>query len=361
MSINNYDELKGFIDYTNKEEWKNYIEKYVIPIWKNAFILKSFSEKIVKEFNNASLQEIDKEDLPLLIGGIIPSKEVVYKKNSLAKFYDNFFGLKLRDIQSWILGGKTEIPLEVIVEETAFTRFVNKIYSLSNEALSNQTLIEYSIPELNYIELKRNPEKIMELIKDFLQSILNISINYNYYTFFLWSIKQIPYKFMKKAYPRIDKIIEFLENEFGLTEFKWEIPFVRDSELYREYTIWCWPEYQYYKQYKGKSFGGSICMLNEIIWEHLTPLTDLGKILFEYFAPLPDLKNEYISRIKKSTDWIIIFYRRISAGEEYSKVGELTIMDMIDKISSDLFTGLKKITDIGSRDKYTKYISLSSI
>ena len=69
------------------------------------------------------------------------------------------------------------------------------------------------------------------MVKDFYQLILSISVNYNYYAFFLWSIRQIPYRFMKAAYPRIDQIMDFLEAEFGLTRLRWNLPFGEDKIL----------------------------------------------------------------------------------------------------------------------------------
>jgi len=360
--MSNYDLLESFIDYTNKDEWKNYIKNYIIPLWRNASILKEFFENLKSEFQNILLRDVAEKDLPLLLGGVIPSREEVYRRNSLAKFYNRFFGLKLSDLQSWILGGElTGTQLKVIIEETAFIRFVNEIFKWSDRAIHYQTLVEFLEPEMNYNELKENSNKLKELIKDFYQFVLNISINYNYGTFFLWSIKQIPYRFMRKAYPRIDQIIAFLQTEFGLKPLRWKIPFSEDSSFYKDYTIWCWPEYDAqsdrggwcgpeYSQ--GKSFGGSICALNEVIWRHLTKgyysPTDLEKIFGEYFTVFPNLKEEYVGRVKDRLAGKIysyIYYRGIAAAEDRSKVGEtnLTIMQMIDEISPYLFTGLAKI------------------
>jgi hypothetical protein len=262
-------------------------------------------------------------------------------------------------------GESTWTQLRVIVEETAFTHFVNEVFKWSDRAICYQTLVEFAEPSMNYKELKeKSGDKLKELIEDFYQSILNISINYNYGTFFLWSIKQIPYRFMKEAYPRIDQIKDFLENEFGLEPLRWKIPFGEDSNLYKDYTIWCWPEYNAqsnkggwcgpeYSQ--GKSFGGSICALNEVIWRYLTKgssPTDLEKIFIEYFTVFPNLKEEYVSRLKNKLAGKIysyIYYRGLMAAEDRAKVGEtnLTIMQMIDEISPYLFTGLAKIVYVG--------------
>lgn len=78
------------LDYTDRNEWKNHIENYLIPLWKNALTLKEFSENLKGEFQNTLLQDVNEEDLPLLLGGVIPSGKEVYRRNSLAKFYNWF-------------------------------------------------------------------------------------------------------------------------------------------------------------------------------------------------------------------------------------------------------------------------------
>ncbi|MEM0328128.1 MAG: hypothetical protein QXN53_06110 [Thermoproteota archaeon] len=372
--MSNYDLLEGFIDYTNKEGWMDYIKSYVIPLWKSALILREFFDNLKSEFQNVLISTVAEKDLPLLFGGVIPSREEVYRRNSLAKFYNKFFGLKLSDLQSWVLGGElTGTQLKAIIEETTFVRFVNEIFKWSDRAVRYQTLVGFTEPEVDYKGLKEDPNKLKELVKDFYQSILNVSVNHNYHTFFLWSIKQIPYKFMKEAYPRIDQIIEFLEAEFGLTYLRWKAPFSEGSSLCKDYTIWCWPEYNTqsdrgglcgpeYSQ--GKSFGGALSVLNEAIWKHLikgySP-TDLEKIFTEYFTVFPYLKEEYISRVKDRLAGKIysyIYYRGITAAEERSRLSEtnLTIMQMIDEISPYLFTGLAKIAYIGD-----DYIQISQV
>ena len=362
-TVVNYDRLEGFIDYTNVDSWKEYIKSYVIPLWRNTLILKEFYENLRSEFHDVLLSDVAEKDLPLLLGGIDPRKEEVYRKNSLAKFYSKFFGLKLSDLQSWVLGGgNVGIPLKVIVEETAFTRLVNDVFKWLDRAVHYQTLVDFTEPEVEYQQLKKDPYKLLKLIRDFYQQILGITVNYNYYTFFLWSIKQIPYKFMKAAYPRIDQILEFLEDEFGLTKFNWNPPFSEDSPLYREYTIWCWPEYNTKSERggycgpdysQGRSFGGSICVLNEIIWSYTSrsysSLTrELKDIISSYFTMFPNLEEDYVSRVKGRVIGKLyprIYYRGISAAEDQSKVGEtnLTIMQMLDEVSPYLFTGLAKI------------------
>ncbi|MHC1629530.1 MAG: hypothetical protein ACXQTG_01060, partial [Methanoculleaceae archaeon] len=172
-----YDDIEGFIDYINRKEWERYIAESVIPLWKITWVIKEYFEDLKGEFDNLQLSEVREEDRPLLLGGIRPSNDEMYSRNSLAKFYLKFFGLRLKDLQSWIHQEQygdtlTEVTAEVI--ETEFIKLVRDIFNLIDYALQYQTLVsDFEESELNYEELKRNPQKVKELIKEFYQTLLN--------------------------------------------------------------------------------------------------------------------------------------------------------------------------------------------
>jgi hypothetical protein len=226
--MRNYDKIEGFIDYTKEEEWKKYIETYIIPLWEKAWILKEYFEEIRREFDGLPFSEVREEDKSLVLGGITPSIDEMYTRSSLSKFYAKFFGLRLKDIQSWILQSQTgemltEINIEVV--ETEFIRFLKEIFALLDHGLLRQQLVtDFREPESNYEVLKRDPNKVKEIIKNFYQDILNITLNYNYGTFFLCSVNQITYRYVKAAYPRIEEVLDLMMNEFGLIELKWNNP-----------------------------------------------------------------------------------------------------------------------------------------
>ena len=349
--MGNYDELEGFIDYTKEDEWKRYIESYVIPLWKHSWILKEYWEELRNEFDALPFDEIGEEAKPLLLGGIVQNRDDIYTRNSLAKFYAKFFGMKLKDIQSWILQAQTgemltEINVEVV--ETEFTKFVKEVFDLLDCELPHQQIVtDFKEPEFNYAELKKNPDKIKGIITNFYQSILNFSLNYNYGTFFLCSINQVTRRYMKAAYPRIDDCFGFLVNEFSLTELKWSNPIKPDSRTFKEYTIYCFPEYN--PDNKGKSFGGAICTLNETIWKIFSHSSEIKNALTMLFGNVPDLKEEFRGGIKSRLPekyYSCIYYKGITASERGytdAEAGNKTIMEMLDENSPSLFTNLRKI------------------
>ena len=96
--MRNYDLLDTFFNYTNREEWTQYIQTKIIPLWKDCVKLLEFKQKLSK-FKDKKFSQISSEDRPILLGGI--EKDGTYGENSLAFFYKDFFGLYL-DILAWI-------------------------------------------------------------------------------------------------------------------------------------------------------------------------------------------------------------------------------------------------------------------
>lgn len=348
-----YDEIEGFIDYTNKEIWKDYIINSVIPLWRSAWIIKEYLEELKTEFDNLLLSEVKEEDRALLLGGIRSSNDEIYSRNSLARFYLKFFGLKLKDIQSWILQQRqgetlTEITVEVV--ETEFIKLVREIFNFLDYALQYQTLVSnFKEPQLNYEELKKNPEKVKEIIKEFYQALLNITLNHNYGTFFICSINQVSYKTMKTAYPRIDQALEFLQDEFGLIELDWNNPIKPETQTFKDYTIYCFPEYNPKKQ--GKSFGGAIVKLNELLWSTFSGSSEIKETLSMLFGEIPNLKEEFREKVKSQLPekyhyWI--YFKGITASESRAKIKESgkTLMELLDENMPWLFTSLIKISNV---------------
>jgi len=345
-----YEKIEGFINYTNKDEWVNYLNNFVIPLWSTSWLIKEYFEELKREFNNLHLSDVKEEDKPLFLGGIRPTSDEIYSRNSLAKFYLKFFGLRLKDLQSWILQQQhgetlTEIALEV--KETEFIKLVKEIFNLLDYALQYQALVsDFKEPQFDYKELKRNPDKVKKLIKEFYQALLNITLNYNYGTFFLCSINQLPYKYMKSAYPRIDQVLEFLQKEFGLEELDWNNPINPETRIFKDYTIYCFPEYNPRKP--GKSFGGAICKLNELLWNKFSYSSEIKETFGMLFGEIPNLKEEFRERVKSQLperyySWI--YFKGITASESTSHIEESgkTLMELLDKNMPWLFTSLIKI------------------
>lgn len=369
--MGSYDDIEGFIDYASEDAWKKYIESYVIPLWKHSRALKDYWERLEEEFNGLPFDEVREEEKQLLLGGVTARRNEMYTRKSLAKFYDKFFGLRLKDLQSWILQsltGEAITDIKVEVVKTEFMGFVEKVFDLLDYGIRLQGLVAIpEEPELDYEELKKDPIKVRDLIKDFYQGVLNISLNHNYGTFFLCSINQITYRYMKAAYPRIDDALNLLEREFGLTKLAWKNPIKPGTKTFRDYVIYCFPEYD--PSNGGKSFGGAICKLNEEVWRVFSDLGPRGvrDALSMLFGEVPDLKKEFIGRVRGMLPER--FYKRISfkgisargSSETYDGGGSTvevkgkSIMDMLDENSPFLFTNLVEIRRVSDEElEFTK-------
>lgn len=351
--MGSYEDSNDFFDYTNKKEWIEYIKNSIIPLWEYSYILKQFFEELKSEFNGRTFSEISKEYRALFLGGFIPSEEE-FSSNSLAKFYLNFFGLdmnrnlwKLQEELSEKVG-----EIDIFVNETDFIKFIKGVYSLLGDGLDLQGLVKVNnTPVRNYEELIKDPNKLKDIVSNFYQRILDISINYNPKTFFLCSIKQITQKYIKSVYPRFSQIHDVMCDEFGLIELVWENPINPETKIFQDYTIFCFPEFN--TKDKNKSFGGSICILNNLILERFSESSNLQKILGILFFNVPILKENYMNNIRELPEayYDTIYYEGISASDNHNNVHEskTSLMKMIDENSPFLFVNKIYIKDIDIR------------
>lgn len=340
--MRNYEDIDEFFDYTNKDEWIQYLKNDIYSLWQNSYILKEYFEVLKQDFNEVNFSDIKEEDKQLLLGGVITQREEIYTKNSLSKFYKNFFGLSIEDLSSWIAQESYQeklIDIKIIIQETEFIEFLNQVFLRLDNCITLQNLVPIpNYPKLNYEELKNEPNKVKDLITNFIQSTLDISINYNYKTFFLCSINQITRRYLEKAYPNFSQILNLMQGEFGLTEFLWNNPINNiESQIYKDYTIFCFPEYNLNNI--GASFGGAICSLNELIWEYFDSarFTEILNILFR---KVPNLKENYKNRVKNQLPEV--FYNDVSYSKIMVRDSDKTIMEILDVNSAYLFANIKK-------------------
>jgi len=110
--------------------------------------------------------------------------------------------------------------LKVSVNPTEFIAFVETIYKVLDRGLKSIGYLKCEgMKNINekIDEIKKNPEKILDEILEFYKRIIEFSATYNYYTFFLQLLRQIPWECAKRAYPKIENIKPLLER-FGLKE-----------------------------------------------------------------------------------------------------------------------------------------------
>jgi hypothetical protein len=144
-------------------------------------------------------------------------------------------------------------------------------------------------------ELIEKPENILEVLRELYEKVLQVTANYNYYTFFSLSTRSLPFFYLTKAYPKLSERFDELREFLGLgVVFK---PETEVQDIKEKCTIW------------GHVQGGLcnlIFNLNEFIWKNIKPNSSLLPI-FSYVAPsFKDLKGEYIRKVEeklKSIGW----------------------------------------------------------
>lgn len=351
--MQNYEDKNMFFDYTNKTEWIQYIKNNIVPLWEYSYILKGFFEELKIEFNNRNFSEITEEYRPLLLGGFVQSDEE-FRNNSLAKFYINYFGLDMNrnlwKMQESISEKVEEIKIDVT--ETEFIQFVKEVCSILEYGLDLQQLVSFSVPELNYEELLKGSSKLRDLITNFYKLALDIVINFNPKTFFLCSINQIPQHYIRKAYLHFPQILDIMRDEFGLIELSWDNPIDPETNIFQDYIIFCFPEFN--PKNTGQSFGGSICNLNNLIWEKFSDSSNLRKIFEIIFLNVPNLKENYNHNISNQLPEEYnqsIYYNGIVASNNHNNIDEskTSLMEMIDENSPFLFVNWISIKDVGIR------------
>ena len=288
--MESYDEIEGF-DYTDENEWKNWIREKFLPLHKQLSIILKLRESLenilktnLKEaFSQQYIQEI-------LLGGI--TKEGEYTSNSLAKLYKDTLGIYINP-KEWVAYCRTglnpvENGIECKFENTSFLAFITEIKELVEEVLSIIEIEPQDIEDKEIEEIMNSPEKILEIIKEIYRSVISISANYDYHMFFVLNTRCIPRFFIEKAYPKLkenfEKVAEVLELEEKF------VPNISDEKVRKEYTL---------IGHKKDGLADIFYVLNRKVLK----ITEIRT--FEIAGiHLQDLKTEYYEKVKHTLEKI---------------------------------------------------------
>ena len=285
--MSSYEQIEGF-EYWNKEAWKKFVNDYVLPIHTLSSKLLKLREEIISRTEGRKLSNLDSNLLKFLLGGI--NEEGDYEKNSLALFIKNAFGIYV-DPKQYVALAKGGIDPREYVEvevstETEFVKFLRNISSLSSQIVSKVGLETTEVKEVE--ELIREPEKILEVLRELYEKVLRVTANYNYYTFFTVSTSNLPFFYLTKAYPKFVENFDELREFLGLgVIFE---PETEVQDIKEKCTI------------MGHVEGGLcnlIFNLNNLIWESISPSSNLSPI-FGFISPsFKDLKKEYLNKAEE--------------------------------------------------------------
>jgi len=267
--------------YWDISSWKDYIKKYVGDLHQSSRALLDIHEQLQEK-----VKELDKGLINLMLGGILPDGS--YDKYSSAKLIRLLFGIYV-DSYYWIsISGLrdivTDTGIEVLREDSKFLEFLKEVNELSEKILKKTGLLpteEFTIKE-DIENIISTPERLLDLIENFLRSILGIVANYNRYTFFVISINHLPRFLIELLYPELKSAFNDITSFLGLSIWQ------RFGEECEELTL-----YGFYKE----SIGRLIYSLNDLIWDKFNE--EKIKDVWEYVLDeIPELKKEYYSNLK---------------------------------------------------------------
>jgi len=285
--MSSYEQIEGF-EYWNKESWKKFVNEYVLPLHILSSKLLKLREEIILRTQGKKLSNLEEDLLKFLLGGI--NEEGDYENNSLALFTKNAFGIYTDPKQYVALEKEGINSLEYVkVEvstETEFVKFLKNISSLSSQIVSKVGLETTEVKEVE--ELIKEPDKILEVLRELYEKVLQVTANYNYYTFFTISTRNLPFFYLTKAYPKLKEKFDEMKEFLSLREiYK---PETEVQKIKEECTVW------------GQKEGGLsdlIFTLNNLIWWNISPNSSLLPIFNFVSQSFKDLKKEYLKKVEE--------------------------------------------------------------
>ena len=305
-----------------------------------------------------------------------------YLEDSVAKFYKGFFGVSLSvELPKYAAAAKEEATkgIKGIVREMDTQTYPNVIYfikfildiagqtrKIANIALSKGIIdtVAGASSEIRHEDFLANQEDAVERVGDFYNKCAMIVPNFNDYTLFILSIRNITRRYLEEAYPQFKFKNKFAELQSILGLKSLFEPDIADGAKKAEYTIWHLPE---------GSFGGEVRKLYEMIWNYSSAFKEL---LSRYFEGITDLKKEFIEDAKvkvlglpseeveydyekfNSINWCDIEFSnqwlKFLGGQPYGLFPKLTfgevkkpvsLMQIFDELSPLLFVGLINIVN----------------
>lgn len=224
--------------------WKIFLEKDLVPFYKQAYILNALYEflKSEKICGKSSLADIEDETLKnkirvAIYGGVEPNKDL---SKSFAKFmYDNFgicaenapsFEESIKHYESWGDGIKVSVNPNSWINSIPIGKLISKLINLIHD-FSRELNIKFSEiglqeetwfpipaktiePSTLLPQAGEKPEKLVSLINEFKQKALDLSIGVNPFTTFVFYARTIPLlvliEFLECDIDEVTKLAKFL-------------------------------------------------------------------------------------------------------------------------------------------------------
>ena len=171
-------------------------------------------------------------------------------------------------------------------------QLVKDIKEIIDKLLPLAEISEKEVEDSEINEILENPEKIVDELKTIYDSLVNISANHSYHTFFIINTRGIPRYYIEQAYPRLKDRFEDVSEFLGL-EKKFFLD-VKEGKIKRDYTMW---------GHKENGLAYLIYKLNGILWLYFEK-EEFRKLFELITSNAEDLRQKYYENAKKSLDGI---------------------------------------------------------
>lgn len=367
--------------------WRIFLEKDLVPFYKQAYTLNLFYEflKSEKICGKSSLADIEDEILKnritvAIYGGVEPNKDF---NTSFAKFmYDNFgicaesassFEESIKHYESWGDGIKVSVNPNSWINSIPIGSLVDELKSLIGEfcdklniKLSEIEIQEsYPYPPIGSIEPNdllpqpgEKPEKMIELINNFKQKALDLSIGVNPFMTFVFYSRTIPLltlmEFLECDMDKVTKLANFLGLKgYSMIDQRREISLPTKSP---NKVILIWERGTSSRKYYYPSFFERLLKLQGYL-EKIDPIIkEMYKKMIKQaidqihitFEPWKDYEPvfSFLSRLLKDRNWCSLDVesgRIVKISTSYGEVElptKIWLRDFLIKISPIVSTGI---------------------
>ncbi len=291
----NYDEIVKF-DYTDQNEWKNFVREKILPLYRSAYVIKRLREELERMCKNLSGYMNNKNIQKIFLGGV--DSDGNYRDNSLAKFYRDSLGIWI-DTKKWVTLVREGIDAAKHVNceagHTTLLGFLRDVLEITNSLLAKVGINEedrHKNCDKEVTKILNNPEKIVDALRTLYSLAIDVLVNYDYHMFFIMNTRSIPRYYIEEAYPKLttkfDEVAKFLE-----LEKKFE-PETKDKQIKERYTVW---------GHRRNGFADLLYRLNKVVWGYFEGHEWNPALKLIIKKPL-NLKKEYYEKIKDALEKI---------------------------------------------------------
>ena len=292
-----YDDV---IKYWDEDAWRKYFSEDLGNLYRSCGEVAAISEFLKDKVDNRLLSEVLNEESlsKVLLGGL--KEDGTYDENGLAVFCNRFFGTWIDRFDEFIgrlkAGMSQQEAVEGLTGTCKSTAFLNALSKVSGSLeyivrqLDAKNFVKIETSKIDVEEIVKDPKAICEKVREFIQTCLSASPNYNPYTFFITSLYRITRKYLEFAYPRLkdEATFNFIRELLGLSEII--TPQAPNERIVREYTVW------------GFTKGSVGCEIVENLVNSIWDLTELD-IVQKYFNVKSERKI-YLERAIKAWEKI---------------------------------------------------------